>query len=94
MLYVQQFQQTRQNHLKQCQKQSLAAEQNFVICSHEYAEKLLKSGSQPAPPSRLTTASFNREKARAVVVVTRVPSAADLNNDNTNNGVSVLNVVS
>lgn len=90
MLYVQQFQQLRRNHSNESQRLGLAANHNFFLCSNEYAGKV---HDQPRPVTRGATPSVARERSRAVVIVTRVPSIST-SHSNTNDDLSILSVVS
>ena len=90
MSYVQQFQQPRRNHSKESQRPGSAANHNFFLCSNEYAEKVHE---QSRPVTRGATPSVGRERARAVVIVTRVPSIST-SNSNTNDDLSILSIVS
>ena len=90
MLYVQEFQRTRRNQLKEYQRLRSAADHNFVICSNEYVEKVIDN---PQPATRASTPSLGRERSSALLIVARVPSIVSLNS-NTNHELSILNIVS
>lgn len=87
MLYVQQFQHNRQNHLKDYQRPRSSVDQNFVLCSNEYADKLSR------PVTRSETPNLRPERTRTLLILTRIQSLVSLNNNN-NNDLSILNIVS
>ena len=90
MLYVQQFHHDRQNRLNEYRRLRAAADQNFLLCSNQYAEKLLSR-----PTTAASTPNINQERTRAntLLLLTRIQSLVSLNNSN-NNDLSVLNIVS
>jgi len=90
MLHVQQFHHARQDHLKEYQRLRAAADQSFLLCSNQYVEKLTQSSQ---PTTRATTPNTGHERARALLILTRIRSLVSLNNNN-NNDLSILNIVS
>jgi hypothetical protein len=90
MLYVRQYQHGRQDHLKEYQRLRSTADQNFLLCSNQYADKLTQTSR---PSTRPSTPSVSLERTRTVLILTRIPSSISLNNNN-NNDLSILNIVS
>jgi hypothetical protein len=90
MLYVQQFQNTRQNQLKRYQRFRSVIDKNFLICSNEYAKRVPQPSQSIA---RTTTSGPSRERTRALLIVTRIPSIMSLHS-NKNTDLSILNIVS
>jgi hypothetical protein len=90
MLYVQQFQHSRQHQIEEYQRLRSAADHNFLLCSNQYAEKLKQSSR---PGSRATTPNSNPERTRTLLILTRISSSISLNKNN-NNELSILNLVS
>ncbi|CAF2480650.1 unnamed protein product [Rotaria sp. Silwood2] len=88
MLYVQQFQHDRQSHLNEYQRVRSAVDQNFILCSNKYAEKIKKLSQRT---TRSSTPSIGYERARTVLILTRIPSLVSLNNTN-NNNLSIVNI--
>ncbi len=90
MLYVQKFQHTRQHHLKDYQRLRTAADQNFLLCSNQYVDKL----AQPSrPTTRASTPTVGQERTGALFILTRIQSLVSLQNNN-NHDLSILNIVS
>ena len=87
MLYVQQFQHTRYPHLQEYQRLRSNADQNFLLCSNQYAEKL----SRPIrPPS---TPHVGQERSGTLLLLTRIQSLVSLHKRQ-NHDSSILNIVS
>jgi hypothetical protein len=90
MLFVQQFQTDRQNHLQEYQRLRTAADHNFLLCSKQYADKLTEISR---PVTRASTPNLGPERTRTLFILTRISSSISLNNKN-NNDLSLLNIVS
>jgi hypothetical protein len=90
MLYVQQFQNSRRNDLQEYQRLRSAADQNFLLCSNQYAEKLTQL-SQPV--TRASTPNPSHERARTLLIFTRIQSLVSLKSKS-NDDLSMLNIVS
>jgi hypothetical protein len=87
MLYVQRFQHSRQHHLKNYQSLRSSADQNFLLCSNQYAEKLSRPTSRPSIPSG------GLGRTPTLLILTRVPSFVSLHNHH-DSDLSILNIVS
>ncbi|CAF1272764.1 unnamed protein product [Adineta steineri] len=87
MLYVQDLQQNRRNNIKEYERLRSSADQNFLLCSNQYTEKLSQSSIHTSTPN------VNQEGTSTLVLLTRIQSLLSLNNNN-NSDLSVLNTVS
>jgi hypothetical protein len=90
MLYVQRFQHSRQHHLKNYQSLRSAGDQNLLLCSNQYAEKLSQLSR---PTSRPSIPSGGLGRTPTLLILTRVPSFVSLHNHH-DSDLSILNIVS
>ncbi|CAF1344691.1 unnamed protein product [Adineta steineri] len=87
MLYVQDLQSNRRNNIKEYERLRSSADQNFLLCSNQYTEKLSQSSIHTSTPN------VNQEGTSTLVLLTRIQSLLSLNNNN-NSDLSVLNTIS
>lgn len=90
MLYVQQFQHTRYPQLQEYQRLRSTSDQNFLLCSNQYAEKISQV-SRPSRPS--STVNTGQERNGTLFVLTRIQSLVALHKRQTHDS-SILNIVS
>lgn len=72
-------QSSRQNQQNDFRTLRATGDRNFLLCSHQYAQKITDT---TRATTRVSTPGPSSERARTLLVLTRVPSLVSLKNIN------------